>query len=253
MLYALALGALGGFASLLVLGLIKLGGRWYSDPRPGWFGGYWWWVAITATAGLMTGLLRRLTRLPEEVPGLFDDMQAAQVDLESIPGTVVVSLMSLIGGASVGPEKVLGTIGGGAGTWIARRRSLSEGHSQVNGARDSFAERGIGAGGVDPAGPSARAGRHLRMARTRARALGREGPASVALLWDCARSRQGADRRARTRVPRAGRRRWPRSHDWGVLRNWARQAADAWTYVGDCMLMAAGNSRSHPWKLVIRP
>jgi H+/Cl- antiporter ClcA len=130
--YAVALGVFGAFASLALLGVIKFGGSWYTDSRPGWFGGRWWWVAVTGAAGVVVGLLRRLTRLPEKVPGLFEDLQAEHVDLALVPGTVAVSVVSLIGGASVGPEKVLATIGGGAGSWIARRRRLGEEGSQVS-------------------------------------------------------------------------------------------------------------------------
>ena len=43
-----------------------------------------------------------------------------------MPGIVVVSAVSLIGGASLGPEKALGSMGGGAASWIARRRGLSD-------------------------------------------------------------------------------------------------------------------------------
>ncbi|MGH3226128.1 MAG: chloride channel protein [Streptosporangiaceae bacterium] len=130
--YAAALGVFGAFASLAFLGVIKFGSSWYTDSRPGWFGGRWWWVAVTVAAGVVVGLLRRLTRLPEEIPGLFGDLQAGHVDLGLVPGTVAVAAVSLIGGASVGPEKVLSTMGGGAGSWIARRRRLGEEDSQVS-------------------------------------------------------------------------------------------------------------------------
>ncbi len=130
--YAAALGVFGGFAGLVFLWVIKSGGNWYTDSRPGWFGGHWWWVAVTAAAGAVVGLLRRLTRLPGDIPGLFGDLQAGHVDPGLVPGTVAVSLVSLIGGASVGPEKVLGAVGGGAGSWIARRRRLGEEDSRVN-------------------------------------------------------------------------------------------------------------------------
>ena len=130
--YAVVLGVFGGFAGLVFFWVIKFGGSWYTDSQPGWFGGHWWWIAVTAAAGLLVGLLRRLTRLPEDVPGLFDDLRAGHVDPGLVPGTVAVSVLSLIGGASVGPEKVLGTAGGGAGNWIARRRRLGEEDSQVN-------------------------------------------------------------------------------------------------------------------------
>jgi len=45
---------------------------------------------------------------------------------------VAVSAVSLIGGASLGPEKALGSIGGGAGTWVSQRRGLRAEDSQVN-------------------------------------------------------------------------------------------------------------------------
>ena len=130
--YAVGLGVFGAFAGLVFIGVIRFGGKWDTDSRPGWFGGHWWWVAVTAAAGVVVGLLRRLTRLPEEVPGLFEDLQAEHVDPGLVPGTVAVSAVSLIGGASLGPEKVLGSMGGGAGSWMAQRRRLGKEDSQVN-------------------------------------------------------------------------------------------------------------------------
>jgi len=49
-----------------------------------------------------------------------------------VPGVALVSAVSLIGGASLGPEKALGTMGGGVGSWIARRKGLGTEDSQVN-------------------------------------------------------------------------------------------------------------------------
>ncbi|HTZ64985.1 MAG TPA: chloride channel protein [Solirubrobacteraceae bacterium] len=89
-------------------------------------------MAVTAAAGVAVGLLRRLTRLPEAVPGLFEDLRAQHVDPGLVWRTVAVSAVSLIGGASVGPEKVLASLGGGAGGRMARRRGLCKEDSQVN-------------------------------------------------------------------------------------------------------------------------
>ncbi len=130
--YAVVLGVFGAFTALVFIGVIKFGGKWYDDSNPRWFGGHWWWVAVAAAAGVVVGLLRRLTRLPEQVPGLFAELQSGHVDLGLVPGVVAVSAVSLIGGASLGPEKALGAMGGGAGGWIAQRRGLGEEGSQVN-------------------------------------------------------------------------------------------------------------------------
>ena len=130
--YAVALGVFGAVAGLVFIGVIRFGGKWYIDSDPGWFGGHWWWVAVTAAAGAVVGLLRRLTRLPQEVPGLFADLQTEHVDPRLVPGIVAVSTVSLIGGASLGPEKALGAMGGGAGSWLAQRRTLGKEDSQVN-------------------------------------------------------------------------------------------------------------------------
>ena len=130
--YAVVLGVFGAFVGLVFIGVIKFGGKWYSDSHPGWFGGHWWWVAVAAAAGVVVGLLRRLTRLPQEVPGLFEDLKTEHVDPGLVAGVAVVSAVSLIGGASLGPEKALGTMGGGAGSWIAQRRGLGDEDSQVN-------------------------------------------------------------------------------------------------------------------------
>jgi H+/Cl- antiporter ClcA len=130
--YALALGVFGAFSALLFMGLIGQGGKWYKDSDPNWFGGHWWWVAVTVAAGLLVGLLRRWTRLPAQVPGLIDDLGSEHVEVRNVPGIVAVSAVSLMGGASLGPEKALGTMGGGAGTWISERRRLSQDDSKLN-------------------------------------------------------------------------------------------------------------------------
>jgi len=132
MAYAIALGVLGAFAALVFMGVTGAGGSWYNASNPGWFGGQWWWVAVTAAAGVGVGLLRRLTHLPEQTPGLIADLKDEHVDARLVPGIVAVSAVSLIGGASLGPEKALGTIGGGAGSWLSERTRLNKEASQVN-------------------------------------------------------------------------------------------------------------------------
>lgn len=124
--YAVGLGVSGALVGLVFLGVIDFGGGWYDDADTGWFGGELWWVAVTVGAGLVVGLLRRLTGLPDHTSGLINDLKEERVDASQVPGILAVSAASLMGGASLGPEKALGSTGGGLGGWIADRRGLDD-------------------------------------------------------------------------------------------------------------------------------
>ena len=130
--YSIVLGVFGAFFSLAFLLVIGKGGKWYMTSSDTWWGGHWWWVAVTAAAGVVVGLLRNWTKLPGKTPSLIDDLHAAHVEPSVVPGILAVSAISLIGGASLGPEQALGTAGGWAGGWIARRRGLNTDDSKVN-------------------------------------------------------------------------------------------------------------------------
>lgn len=126
--YAAVLGVALAFAALAFLGLLSLGTNlWFTLPEdPGWLDGSLWWVAVTAGAGLLVGVLRYVFRLPSKLPGTIVEMKAARVEPSRVLKTVTVSLVSLVGGASLGPEAAMGTLGGGLGTWISQRRKSSE-------------------------------------------------------------------------------------------------------------------------------
>ena len=130
--YALLLGVVGAVVGLVFLGVIDAGNNWYDVSDPGWFGGEWWWVAVTTGAGVVVGVLRSLLKLPARIPGLIADIEGGHVDPGLVPGIAAVSAVSLIGGASLGPEQALGSMGGGAATWMARRRGLDEEDGEAN-------------------------------------------------------------------------------------------------------------------------
>ena len=124
--YAAALGVFGAVVALAFLGVIGVGNNWFSSSDSGWFGGNWWWVAVTVAAGVAVGLLHRVMRVPDKTPSLIADLQEEYVDPRLVPGIVAVSAVSLIGGASLGPEKALGVMGGAAGGWTAERRKSDD-------------------------------------------------------------------------------------------------------------------------------
>jgi H+/Cl- antiporter ClcA len=126
--YAALFGVVLAFAALAFLALVKGGSQlWFTLPKdPGWLDGNLWWVAVTAGAGVLVGVLRRVLRVPAKVPGTLAELKDERVEPSMVPGAVAVSLVSLVGGASLGPEDALGKMGGGLGTWVSERQRLSD-------------------------------------------------------------------------------------------------------------------------------
>ena len=52
-------GVVLAFAGLAFLAVSQGGGLWFDPADNGWLGGSLWWVAVTAGAGILVGLLRR--------------------------------------------------------------------------------------------------------------------------------------------------------------------------------------------------
>ena len=132
--WAAVLGLCIALAALVFLALLKGGtDLWYTEPKnPGWFDGPVWWVAVTAGAGLLVGLLRRFFRLPVNQPGTIVEMKEGRVEPSTVLPSVVVSLVTLVGGASLGPEAALGKMGGGLGTLVSERLKLGERVREAN-------------------------------------------------------------------------------------------------------------------------
>jgi H+/Cl- antiporter ClcA len=132
--YAVVFGLVLAVAGLAFLGLLKGGTKlWFTLPKnPGWFSGSLWWVAVTAAAGVLAGVLRRVFRLPAKLPGTMKELRDERVEPSTVLAAVAVSLVSLVGGASLGPEDALGKMGGGLGTWVSERRKLDKSTSATN-------------------------------------------------------------------------------------------------------------------------
>ena len=128
MRYAALFGVVLAFAALAFLGLVNGGTNlWFTLPKnPGWLDGSLWWVAVTAGAGVLVGMLRRFFRVPVKLVGTVEELKAQRVEPSMVPGAVAVSLVSLAGGASLGPEDALGKMGGALGTWVSDRRNVGE-------------------------------------------------------------------------------------------------------------------------------
>lgn len=132
--YAVLFGVVLAVAALAFLGLVKGGTKlWFTLPKnPDWFSGSLWWVAVTAAAGVFVGVLRRALRVPAKLDGTLVEIRDERVEPSTVLKAVAVSLVSLVGGASLGPEDALGKMGGGFGTWVSARQKLDESISATN-------------------------------------------------------------------------------------------------------------------------
>jgi len=132
--YAVVFGVVIAFAALIFLGVMKAGtNAWFTLPKtPGWGTGHLWWVAVTAGAGVLVGVLRHVFRFPDKVPGTIQEMKEARVEPSSVLQKVAISVVSLAGGESLGPEAAVGGMGGALGTWVSERRKLDEDERAAN-------------------------------------------------------------------------------------------------------------------------
>ena len=120
---AIALGLVAGLFGLVYL----IGVEWLTEAiwphehPTGWFSGGIVALVIPLVAGLVVGLAYRVLRLPPRFGGFIDELQEGRVEPATAPAAVGIAVVSLVGGASLGPEAPLGTASGAAGTWLARR------------------------------------------------------------------------------------------------------------------------------------
>jgi len=132
--YALGFGLFMGGVALVFLQLIDevVDFVWGEEIDPSFFGGEWWWILLMGGLGLLVGVLRKLFKTREVVPGVFEEASDRRSEWRRIPGDVVISFITLIGGMSLGPEGPLGSMGAGAGTWLSEKRGLSDEAREAN-------------------------------------------------------------------------------------------------------------------------
>lgn len=72
-----------------------------------WYHGKKYFIAIVGGAGFTIGVIRWAFSYPDNLPGIFKDIQTFHVEPKWIPITYLISALSLGGGATLGPEQAL--------------------------------------------------------------------------------------------------------------------------------------------------
>lgn len=130
---AVIIGTLAGFAALAFTQVVGFGTKliWPEDVDYGWLGGEWWWVALLGVTGLIVGVMRLLLPM-DDLKGSLAIIEESSVDRSTALPAIAVSIVSMVGGASLGPFDGGVRAGATIGDWYSSIRGLSEREREVN-------------------------------------------------------------------------------------------------------------------------
>ncbi len=125
---AVIIGTLAGAATLAFTQTVRYSTEfiWGTDLDYSIMGGKWWWIAVLTGAGLLVGLLRIALKVPDDLEGSLTIVQNGSIDRDHALQAIGISVVSLVGGSSLGPFD--GGIRSGAmvGDWYASIRGIPE-------------------------------------------------------------------------------------------------------------------------------
>ena len=130
---AVLIGGFGGLLALVFSGVtVTLIELIFGSPTSEPFSGSWWWIPIVAVGALVVSFLRARLAVADEVPGAVACFKRGWVDPGSAAQLVLISAVSLVAGASLGPAFGVVVGGGAFGAWIvSHRRDADEGERRM--------------------------------------------------------------------------------------------------------------------------
>ncbi len=130
---AVVIGFLGGVAALAFVKLVAFGTDliWPKEIEYSFMGGSWWWVAVLGTTGLVVGVMRVALDVPDDLSGSLAILQSASVDRSTALQAIGISVVTLVGGVSLGPFDGGVRSGATVGDWYATIRKLPEKEKEV--------------------------------------------------------------------------------------------------------------------------
>ncbi len=132
--YAVPIGLLAGGAGLSFTYAVGRATKWLwpDEVNSDFFGGELWWVAVAIAGGLIVGSLRKWMSVPTEPKGALENISKAHVDQRSAVPMILVSFVSLLGGASLGPFDAGTRAGGAIGAWFSDRVGADKETKEIN-------------------------------------------------------------------------------------------------------------------------
>lgn len=139
---ALVIGAGGGVVALVFSAVTGYGlDLFFGDPSSEPWSGRWWWVPLVSGGAVLVTAVRRWWSVPKKVPGAVAFARQGWVDPSSALSLFVISTISILVGASLGPSFAIIVATGGMGAWLADRSSVADDE-----ARNEYALAGMAGG-----------------------------------------------------------------------------------------------------------
>ena len=131
---AVVIGTLAGVAALAFTQIVRFGTEliWPEDVDYGWLGGELWWLGLLGVTGLIVGVMRVAFRIPDDLRGSLGIIQEAAVDRSYALQAIAISIVSLVGGSSLGPFDGGVRSGAMVGDWYSKIRKLPDREREVN-------------------------------------------------------------------------------------------------------------------------
>jgi H+/Cl- antiporter ClcA len=130
--WGVLLGLLSAIGAFIFIFLMNWGQRIFLPNLTNWalLSGPWWLVVVMTVAGFLVGLIHRLSSAKQI--NVFDAVKEGEIDSKPVPSSLLVSLISLVTGFSLGPEVPTGMLAGGLGNWISKRREMNTEKTKIN-------------------------------------------------------------------------------------------------------------------------
>lgn len=130
---AAVVGFLAGCAALSFNTVVKWGTDliWPEQIDYDFLGGSWWWIVVLTATGLIVGLLRMVLRVPDDLAGSLTILQEGSVDRSNALQAIGISVVSLVGGVSLGPFDGGVRSGAMVGDWWATVRGIREEEREI--------------------------------------------------------------------------------------------------------------------------
>jgi H+/Cl- antiporter ClcA len=130
--WGLFVGLLSAIGAFIFIGLMNLGQSLIWPDLTDWtpFSGPWVMVVVMTVAGFLVGLIHHFTSASEL--DVFAALKAGYMEPKPVPASLLASLVSLVGGFSLGPEVPTGMLAAGLGSRVSNWRKMDAESTRTN-------------------------------------------------------------------------------------------------------------------------